>query len=898
MTKRGMIWRLLIVVALLSIFFSLMIRGRTAEAEAARPEPTPTPMAKPSPPKCDMTFPLPRPSGMKAKEFEHLLYSFLDKGCYKTWIADSQIRNTGPFIGGASFGTHPAVKIFYSPEAWNWLKTRGREGDIPDGTVIVKEMFDPPAEEGSELKGWTVMVKDSQGSHDGWYWSYHGVGQAPSTKPEIDYPDSGFGLYCIRCHASAEKESTFLALKNVEGDPISFVVSVLTTEPLRTLKKDLHEQVATASSTDPGFPKPNQAPDPHFLATFKNVPLVAAHDVKRFPGETLDHVVPGKGGPKSFLTSSQCLGCHSASNENMALLFQERSRKPINLSPYTEWRASMMGLAGRDPIFHAQLESEKALYPTQATFFDNTCYRCHGVMGQRQLELDTKQPFRHGMVYAKPDAPNGKYGSLARDGVSCAVCHQISKDGLGQPESFTGLFKLDPFNVVNGPYDDVITLPMKNALNITPQYGEQIKSSALCGSCHTVILPVLDGKGNPVLDKKGKAKNAHEQTTYVEWLNSIYQNERQPFNPETVKTCQDCHMPTTYEDRQLAFRIANIEDINYPYADHRARDKDITVKVRDRFSRHTLVGINLFGLMMFQQFPDILGIRTADYMYVEGEPGLLTSQNSVMQLAREETARVEVSTLNKTGDYLEAAVRVENLAGHSLPSGVAFRRAFLSFEVLDEKGHIVWASGRTNKVGAIVKGMTDDVLPTEFFYDPQTKKQIYQPHHNVINDESQVQIYEEIMIDVKGRITTSFVALDKSIKNNRLLPKGWKPDGPYADFSGPHGEALNDPEYIEPNYRNLKNYAGSKGSDTIIYRVPLNQKTQGAASVRVALYYQAIPPYYLKERFAIGKGPETERLGFITSRMKLDGTPIEDWKLQLVCQTRRLNEGRSSPCSP
>ena len=162
----------------------------------------------------------------------------------------------------------------------------------------------------------------------------------------------------------------------------------------------------------------------------------------------------------------------------------------------------MMGLSGRDPIFHAQLESEKTLYPSQAEFLDNTCYRCHGVMGQRQLELDQNQPFKHSMVYALPDQPNGKYGALARDGVSCAACHRAAKEGLGKPESFTGKFKLDAADVVNGPYEEVATLPMKNALNITPRYGEHIKSSALCGSCHTVVLPVFDNKGNPVRDRE------------------------------------------------------------------------------------------------------------------------------------------------------------------------------------------------------------------------------------------------------------------------------------------------------------------------------------------------------------------------------------------------------------
>src|SRR5207248_1314959 len=98
--------------------------------------------------------------------------------------------------------------------------------------------------------------------------------------------------------------------------------------------------------------------------------------------------------------------------------------------------------------FHAQLESEKALYPSRTEFFDNTCYHCHGVMGQRQVELDRNQPFKHSMVFALPDDTDGKYGALARDGVSCDACHRIAKEGLGTPDTFTGKFKLDPANAV------------------------------------------------------------------------------------------------------------------------------------------------------------------------------------------------------------------------------------------------------------------------------------------------------------------------------------------------------------------------------------------------------------------------------------------------------------------
>jgi hypothetical protein len=832
--------------------------------------------------RCEISFPLPNPSDIGAKKFEKLLYSFLEQGCYRSWIADSQTRNTGPFIGGRSFGTHNAVKVFYSPEVWDWLKRKNRQGEIPDGAVIVKEMFPSPAKEGSKLSAWTVMVKDKKGAYDGWYWSYHAPNYTPDN-PEIDYPDSGFGLYCLRCHASAEKESTFITLKNVEGDPISFTIKAPTMLPLPPPTKDSHQLVASTKQIIGGpFGTARKSPDLNFLNLFPGLPLVPAQSVKRFPGETFDHVSSSPVAPQGFLTSSQCLGCHSASKENMAFLFEEEQQPPINLSPYTEWRASMMGLAGRDPIFHAQLESEKAMRPAQSAFLDNTCYRCHGVMGQRQLESDKNQPFEHNMVYALMDDADGKYGALARDGVSCAVCHRVSKEGLGKPATFTGRFKIDPANVSNGPYDQLVTLPMKNATGVTPRYGEHIKASALCGSCHTVILPVFDSKGRPVLDENGKAKEFHEQMTYPEWQNSVYQNEREPIDRKGVRTCQDCHMQKTFLGQPLVFRTANIEDINYPYTDYRAADKDINVRVRDQYSRHTLLGINQFGLMMFEQFPDILGIRTADYMYGDAVPGLLTAQSSGYDLARRETATIDVTSLSRTDNYLEATVKIENLAGHGFPSGVAFRRAFLSFEVMDREGKVIWASGRTNSVGAIVKGVSNQVLPTEFFYDPATGKQVFQPHYEILSDEGQVQIYEELVLDSDGKITTSFVGLNHVLKNNRLLPKGWRSDGPYAEFTRPHGEAERDPEYISKS--------GASGADRIIYRIPLDDRTRTAVSVRVTLNYQAIPPYYLKDRFTIGKGAETQRLAYLTSHLNVEGTPIDDWKLPIVSATRRLGD--------
>ena len=71
---------------------------------------------------------------------------------------------------------------------------------------------------------------------------------------------------------------------------------------------------------------------------------------------------------------------------------------------------------------------------------ENTCLGCHGILGQRQFELDNVLAgdecgnFRREMVAAEPYPPgnpgqkHADYGALARDGISCAACHHMVID--------------------------------------------------------------------------------------------------------------------------------------------------------------------------------------------------------------------------------------------------------------------------------------------------------------------------------------------------------------------------------------------------------------------------------------------------------------------------------------
>jgi hypothetical protein len=116
---------------------------------------------------------LPLPTSLTPDAFHDRLLAFLQNTEYVklNWCVDKGVRDTGPFVDGTYLGTHPAVRVYYSPAVMKWL-VNDREGGLPDGAMIVKEMYRPPAArwEGKALvpASWTVMIKDAKGSYDGW----------------------------------------------------------------------------------------------------------------------------------------------------------------------------------------------------------------------------------------------------------------------------------------------------------------------------------------------------------------------------------------------------------------------------------------------------------------------------------------------------------------------------------------------------------------------------------------------------------------------------------------------------------------------------------------------------------------------------------------------------------
>jgi hypothetical protein len=795
--------------------------------------------------------------------------------CYQKqdWQHDAQIRSSG--------GVHPYVKVWYSPSLWNWLTVDARQGDVPDGAMLVKEQYVSPT---AALHEWTIMVKDQTGSWDGWYWadlSAPTKRQKPTPacgEPQISFV--GFGLYCMNCHASAVAEQGTYATTEHVNDPVSLLTG---DEP--EILDNIHQRFARLANPEPveasltlrdaGIPS----------AIYGNLRQVPLGKSACMPSESLDHVVAGgkAGGPEEFLTSDQCAACHDATgtisgtgrNDIPSMLWPNALTPTANLSEYGEWRYSMMGLAGRDPIFLSQLNSESTLHKNiksevnASAFVQNLCLHCHGVMGQRQFQIDNGESAL--FTRAELSRTDSKYGALGRDGVSCEVCHHIAQDGLGDPSTFTGNFIIGPPTEVYGQFTSVATYPMTSALGVTPLSNAAITDPAMCGSCHTIVLPIYDNSGNQV-EENGQPKTFLEQATFPEWKNSKF----------STVPCQTCHMPAEFHgdplnpNPELAYKIANIEDETFPAVPFREPDADITMAVQQPFARHQLLGINTFGLEMFKQFRREQGLYGKDPYLPGPVASIISGQDTAIaesvDIATTRTATVQVLSAAKSNGILTADVLVTNLAGHSFPSGVGFRRAFVNFQVLDKAGKKLWASGDTSPDGVIL-GATRKPLPTEFFSPAQ---QTFQTHYwkgNPITNQNQVQIYEELVADPQGQLTTSFLSLDNKLKDNRLQPQGWSTAGPFAEETGPTGEAANDPDYTTTN---------SPGSNTVRYEVPLTGRVSDATSVRATLYYQAIPPYYLRQRSLDATGVDTNRLRFFVRNLKAKGTPIEGWRLAIA----------------
>ncbi len=257
-----------------------------------------------------------------------------------------------------------------------------------------------------------------------------------------------------------------------------------------------------------------------------------------------------------------------------------------------------------------------------------------------------------------PDgAPSDADDRLARDGVSCTVCHQIAADGLGTASSFNGNFRLRPARPdgvrdVIGPFavDRGRHTIMRSVTGFEQVEAPHVRQSELCATCHTLITEAIDRDGRVI-------GSLPEQMNYQEWRHSAFYDEE--------RSCQSCHMPRTAGP---------------------VRVSSVLGEERDGLSRHAFVGGNAFMLRLLNRFRELLDV---DAPGPELEAMALLTERQL----REDTATVEISPPQVLGDVFEFEVGIHNLTGHKFPTGYPARRAWLHVRVLDDDGQALFESG-------------------------------------------------------------------------------------------------------------------------------------------------------------------------------------------------------------
>ena len=484
-----------------------------------------------------------------------------------------------------------------------------------------------------------------------------------------------------------------------------------------------------------------------------------------------------------FRTSDRCLACHKGVTTSQGL----------DVSIGYDWRASMMANSARDPYWQAAVRREITDYPEVAEVIEDKCSRCHMPMAS----VVARSGGGTGSVFGNLPVGGGDpvTGPLAADGVSCAACHQIAPDGLGTEASFTGGFhvSLDASGdgrPVYGPFepDSGGVGIMRSATGLRPTEGPHVQSSELCASCHTLFT-------HAVLPGGGEGPEFPEQVPYLEWQASAYAAE------ET--SCQDCHMPVVEEEVPVTAVLG---------------------RARPDVSRHVFRGGNFFMQRMLNRFRAELGVVALPQELALG------AERTEAHL-REATVSLRLSSAEVRDDRLSLEVDVRNLAGHKFPTAYPSRRAWLHVTVEDAAGRTVFESGAFAPDGRIV-GNDNDQDPARL-----------EPHYTEITRPDEVQIYEGVMADGAGRVTTGLMTAERWLKENRLLPRGFD-----AARGGSRvavrGSATEDPDF-------------TAGGDRVRYAVPVDEAA-GPHTVTAELWFQPIA-YRWAENLAEYDTFETQR---------------------------------------
>lgn len=356
--------------------------------------------------------------------------------------------------------------------------------------------------------------------------------------------------------------------------------------------------------------------------------------------------------PNEIFTSDGCFGCHSHFSQVT--------------EPYDSWSGSLMGQAGRDPLFWAQMATANQ----DAANAGYYCMRCHVPM-----------TWATGTAY---DPSGASVNAIDQDGVNCHFCHSmvdpIYKPGISPAEDEAILAALGedkPNHYGNAMFvlDPQGRRRSGRANHVAPH--EMITSpfhrtGDFCGTCHEVgnlaVSKQPDGTyrynaiNQPTPDEDPWTQFPLERT-YSEWKLSAFANGGVDMGgrfgglgASVVSSCQDCHMPRA-QGQVCSFGPVRNDAVTHEFAgasswvleiikEHYQNDPNVNPQAMDR--------------------------------------GILAAKDMLSRAATLEGAQ-SASRVN---------IRVTNESGHKIPTGhIEGRRIFLSLAVRDSAGAIIHEYG-------------------------------------------------------------------------------------------------------------------------------------------------------------------------------------------------------------
>src|SRR5215470_18622490 len=136
------------------------------------------------------------------------------------------------------------------------------------------------------------------------------------------------------------------------------------------------------------------------------------------------------GGEPEFHVSDRCFPCHND--------LTTPSGRDVSIG--LDWRPSIMANSARDPYWQASVRRETIDHPQAFRDIEDECSVCHMPVARYQAKIRGQK----GRVFAYlPFDAHAKNSDVAEDGVTCSICHQISKEKLGTRASFNGEFEIE-----------------------------------------------------------------------------------------------------------------------------------------------------------------------------------------------------------------------------------------------------------------------------------------------------------------------------------------------------------------------------------------------------------------------------------------------------------------------